>query len=634
MHLGGIVAVQTNGAGRATAGPKPERSETDRYKWTALSNTTLGIFMAALDSSIVLIALPAIFRGIKLDPLQPANISYLLWMLMGYLVVTAVLVVTFGRLGDIYGRVRMYNAGFAVFSAASLALAVCPISGSGGALWLIGFRVVQGIGGALLMANSTAILTDAFPAAERGMAMGINMVAAIAGSFIGLVAGGILAEIDWRWVFLINVPIGVFGTVWAYLKLREVGVTTKSRIDWWGNVTFGAGLIMILIGLTYGLLPHGHHNMGWTGPWVLFELIGGIAMLLLFGWIETKVTDPMFHLDLFKIRAFWTGNAASLLSSIGRGGLQFMLIIWLQGIWLPLHGYSFERTPLWAGIYMLPLTFGFLVAGPVSGFLSDKYGARPFATGGMLVAALSFLLLSFLPANFHFPVFGGLLLLNGIGMGLFAAPNTTGIMNSLPARQRGAGSGMRATFMNSGMVLSIGLFFSLMVLGLAASLPHSMSANLQANGVPPAIAAKTANLPPVGSLFSAFLGYNPMEKLLGSASAAHVTPAQWATITGKTFFPHLISGPFIKGLRITLMASLVMSLIAAAASWMRGAKYVHDDREGAAGLEGASAGVGVEAGGAGAAPAGDVAPPTGAFGAPGGPATPDQSPEPEQWVPA
>ncbi|MDQ1393668.1 MAG: hypothetical protein QOF30_2645 [Acidimicrobiaceae bacterium] len=612
------MAVQTNGRGNGSGRPAAPDSPADRYKWTALSNTTLGIFMAALDSSIVLISLPAIFRGIHLDPLQPANIGYLLWMLMGYLVVTAVLVVTFGRLGDIFGRVRMYNSGFAVFSGASLALSLCPFTGAKGALWLIGWRVVQGIGGALLMANSTAILTDAFPVDERGMAMGINMVAAIAGSFIGLVAGGILAAVDWRAVFWINVPIGLFGTVWAYLKLREVGVTTKAHIDWWGNLTFGVGLVMILIGLTYGLLPHGHHNMGWTGPWVLFELLGGLSILALFGWIETRVPDPMFNLSLFKIRAFWTGNMASLLSAIGRGGLQFMLIIWLQGIWLPLHGYSFERTPLWAGIYMLPLTFGFLVAGPVSGWLSDRHGARPFATGGMLVAALSFLLLSFLPANFSFPIFGSLLLLNGIGMGLFAAPNTTGIMNSLPARQRGVGSGMRATFMNAGMVLSIGLFFSLMVLGLAASLPHSMSANLQANGVAPATAAKVANLPPVGSLFSAFLGYNPMEKLLGSASAAHVSAAQWATITGKKFFPHLISGPFMKGLRITLLASLVMSLIAAWASWMRGAKYVHD--------EGSAAGPDRAA-------EGDSQ--VGAFGAPSGDdSNPDQAPEPEQWVPA
>jgi len=568
----------------ATVAPSVNGTERDdRYKWVALSNTTLGVFMASLDSSIVLISLPAIFRGIKLDPLQPSNVGYLLWMLMGYLVVTAVLVVTFGRLGDIYGRVKMYNAGFAVFSVASLALSLCPYTGSHGALWLIGFRVVQGIGGALLTANSAAILTDAFPAAQRGFAIGVSVIAGMAGAFIGLVAGGLLADADWRAVFWVNVPIGAFGTVWAYLKLREVGEKHDAKIDWWGNLTFGAGLVMILIGLTYGLLPHGTSNMGWTGPWVLFELIGGGAILVIFGFIETRVTDPMFRLDLFKIRAFSMGNIAGLLSSIGRGGLQFVLIIWLQGIWLPLHGYSFEKTPLWAGIYMLPLTAGFLLSGPTAGWLSDRYGARPFATGGMVVAAASFGLLMLLPANFAFPIFALLLLMNGIGMGMFAAPNMTGIMNSSPPESRGAASGMRATFQNSGMVLSVGVFFSLLIVGLASTLPTSMSAALRTHGVAAATATKVASTPPVGSLFAAFLGYNPMKQLLGSAQAAGVSSAQWSSITSKTFFPHLIADPFIHGLRIAFTASLVMCLIAGAASWLRGGRYVHGMSEEASG---------------------------------------------------
>src|SRR5579864_3757683 len=274
-----------------------------RYKWTALSNTTLGLFMASLDASIVLISLPAIFRGIGLDPLKPANIGFLLWMLMGYLLVTAVLVVTFGRLGDMFGRVRMYNAGFAVFTAASVALSLTPGHGGSAAMWLIVWRVVQGIGGALLMANSTAILTDAFPAGERGRAMGISMVAGIAGSFIGLIAGGLLADVHWRLVFWVNVPFGIFGTIWAYAKLKELGERKRTPIDWWGNITFAVGLIMILVGITYGLQPYGGHNMGWTSPWVLFELIGGIALLLVFGAIEVNVVEPMFHLDLFRIRA-------------------------------------------------------------------------------------------------------------------------------------------------------------------------------------------------------------------------------------------------------------------------------------------------------------------------------------------
>jgi MFS family permease len=549
----------------------------DRYKWTALSNTTLGVFMATLDSSIVIISLPAIFRGIHLDPLHPANIGYLLWMLMGYLVVTAVLVVTFGRIGDMFGRVRMYNAGFAVFTVASVGLSLTPHIGAAGAVEMIVMRVVQGIGGALLMANSTAILTDAFPVAQRGMAMGINMIAAIAGSFVGLVAGGLLADVHWRLVFWINVPFGVFGTVWAYARLREIGQRAAAKVDWWGNVTFAVGLISVLVGITYGIQPYGGHTMGWTSPLVLSTIGGGVVLLALFAWIETRVDDPMFDLSLFRIRAFTAGNAASLLSSIGRGGLQFMLIIWLQGIWLPLHGYSFESTPLWAGIYMLPLTAGFLVAGPLAGWLSDRHGARLYATGGMLAGAVSFALLMVLPVDFSYPAFMALLLLNGIGMGLFAAPNTTAIMNAVPARQRGAASGMRATFMNSGMVLSIGLFFSLMIAGLASSLPATMEQGLVANGVAAETATHVAHLPPVGSLFAAFLGYNPMHTLLGDKVLATLPPDRAAYITGKTFFPQLISSPFKHGLLIVFTASLFMFLVAAAASWMRGSHYIHEE---------------------------------------------------------
>lgn len=586
-----------------TRDPSATRPEHDRYKWTVLSNTTLGIFMSSLDASIVLIALPAIFRGIGLDPLEPSNVVYLLWMLMGYMVVTAVLVVTLGRLGDIFGRVKMYNAGFLVFSLASLALSLCPWTGSQGAMWLIVFRVVQGTGGALIMANSTAILTDAFPLRQRGTAMGINMVAAIAGSFIGLIAGGLLADIHWRAVFWINVPIGLFGTVWAYWKLREIGRTTKAKIDWWGNVTFAVGLVMVLIGITYGLMPHHGSNMGWTGPWVLFELIGGVAILILFVWIETRVEDPMFHIDLFRIKAFSMGNLAGLLASIGRGGLQFMLIIWLQGIWLPLHGYSFESTPLWAGIYMLPLTVGFLVSGPTAGWLSDRYGARPFATGGMLVAALSFLLLMFLPAGFSFPVFATLLFLNGLGMGAFAAPNTTGVMNSVPPASRGAANGMRMTFFNAGMLLSIGLFFSLMVAGLSSSLPTSMSKGLESHGVPTPVATAIAGEPPVSDLFAAFLGYNPMKGILSKISAdgrplaadqvkttdtvtcpegdpsllCSLPASNRDTLIGKEYFPELIAQPFKDGLTIAFSAATLMCLIAAWASWMRGGYYVNPE---------------------------------------------------------
>ena len=546
-----------------------------RYKWVALSNTTLGTLMATINSSIVIISLPDIFRGIKLDPLQPGNVSYLLWTLMGFLVVTAVLVVTLGRLGDIYGRVKIYNLGFVVFTVGSLALVLDPLTQGSGALWLILWRIVQGVGAAMLFANSAAILTDAFPVDRRGFALGINQVAAIGGSFIGLIVGGLLAPVDWRLVFFVSVPFGLLGTVWSYRSLRETSARTAAHIDWWGNALFAVGLTAILAGITYGIQPYGGHDMGWTNPWVLTGLVGGAVLLAAFCLVEVSVTDPMFDLSLFRIRAFSAGNLAGLLSSVSRGGLQFMLIIWLQGIWLPLHGFSFASTPLYAGIYLLPLTVSFLFAGPLSGYFSDRFGARAFATGGLVLVALSFVGLMLLPTDFNYWAFAGLLVLNGIGSGLFSAPNTSAIMSSVPANRRGAASGMRGTFLNSGTSLSIGVFFSLMIVGLAQALPRALTDGLEAHGVSQAVASSIANQPPVGSLFAAFLGYNPLGTMLGALPASATRGADLDTLTSKEFFPQLIAGPFHHGLVIVLTLAILMSLVAAAASLFRGPRYVH-----------------------------------------------------------
>jgi MFS family permease len=546
------------------------------YKWIALSNTTLGILMATINQSIVIIALPAIFRGIHLNPLVPSNTSYLLWILLGFLVVMAVLVVSLGRIGDMFGRVRMYNLGFAIFTAGSILLSVTWMHGSAGALWMIAMRVVQGIGAAFLMANSSAILTDAFPPDERGLALGINMVAAIAGSFIGLVLGGVLAPVAWRLVFLVSVPFGLFGTVWAYLKLEDRGMRSPAQIDWIGNITFGAGLILLLVGITYGILPYGAHTMGWTSPMVIAELGSGLVLLVLFVLLERRVTSPMFHLELFRVRAFSAGSVAALLSALARGGLMFMLILWLQGIWLPEHGYSFSQTPLWAGIYMLPLSLGFLLAGPFAGRLADLFGARPFTTGGMILAAISFLLLISLPVSFPYWTFALVIFLNGVAMGLFSAPNQTGIMNSLPPDQRGAGAGMAATFMNSAMVLSIGVFFSLVIVGLSSTLPGVLYHGLSANGVSHADALRISHLPPVGSLFASFLGYNPMGTLLGPA--LHTLPQHHvAYLTGHRFFPTLVSHPFATGIHEAFYFATGCCVVAAIASWLRGGKYYHVD---------------------------------------------------------
>jgi MFS family permease len=568
-------------AGRLqTAPPSPG------YKWVALSNTTIGVLLATINQSIMLIALPDIFRGIGVNPLEPGNTSLLLWMIMGFIVVTAVLVVSFGRLGDMYGRVRMYNMGFAVFTVFSILLSATPLHGTAAALWLIAMRVLQGVGGAMLMANSSAILTDAFPSDQRGLALGLNQVAGIAGSFVGLVLGGLLGPLNWRLVFLVSVPFGVFGTIWAYIKLRELGIRRPARLDWWGNLTFGAGLILLLVGITYSIQPYGGHTMGWTSPFVISALTAGVVLLAVFSVVETRVPEPMFRMGLFRIRAFTAGNLASLLSALGRGGLMFILIIWLQGIYLPRHGYGFSQTPLWAGIFMLPLTIGFLVAGPLSGWLSDRFGARPFATGGMVVAAGSFLMLQQIPINFQYWEFALILLVNGIGMGLFASPNRAGIMNSLPPERRGVGAGMSATFQNSAMVLSIGIFFTLIILGLASSLPSTLTHGLTAQGVPAADAARIAHLPPVSVLFASLLGYNPVQTLLGPV-LAHLPAARASYLTGRTFFPSLISPAFAHGLAIAFDFAVAACLIAAVASLLRGGKYVHgmQDADGGATAE-------------------------------------------------
>ena len=557
-----------------------------RYKWVALSNTTLGILMATINSSIVIISLPAIFTGIKIDPLQPSNVSYLLWILMGYMLVTAVLVVTFGRLGDMFGRVRIYNLGFVVFTIGSIALAFNPLQGGHGAMWLILWRFVQGVGGAMLFSNSTAIITDAFPATRRGMALGINQVAGIAGSFIGLLIGGLLANLNWHigtldieWVFLVSVPVGIIGTIWSYLSLHEIGTKNAGKMDWWGNALFAVGLAALLTGITYGIQPYGGSNEGWGNPWVLAGLIGGAVVLVIFVFVELRQRFPMFEMRLFRVRAFAMAMLAGLLASIGRGGMQFMLIIWLQGIWLPLHGVAYDQTPLMAGFAMLPITIGFLVAGPVSGTLSDRLGARAFATAGLLLTALTFVLLIVLPIDFTYWQFALITFFNGIGSGMFAAPNRAAIMNSVPAHMSGSASGMAGTVQNSGTSLSMGIFFSLLIAGLSTALPKALFSGLTANSVSSQVAHGVSSLPPVSSVFAAFLGYNPMDTLLGKGGAnilSTLPESARKTLVGNEFFPHLISGAFHDGLVVVFMAAAAMSIVAAVASLIRGKHYVHE----------------------------------------------------------
>ncbi len=552
-------------ARRPHVAEQPRRD--DRYPWIVLTNTTVAMFMSTLDASIVIIALPAIFRGIRLDPLAPGNVAYLLWMIMGYTLVQSVLVVTLGRLGDMYGRVRIYNLGFAVFTVASVLLSLDPLTGAKGAIWLIGWRFLQAFGGSMLTANSAAILTDAFPEQRRGFALGINQVAGLAGQFIGLVAGGVLAIVNWRAVFWINVPVGIFGTYWAYRHLREVGHGHAGRMDWWGNVTFAGGLCAILVAITFGIRPYANAAMGWTNPATLLPLAGGAALMTAFVLIERIVREPMLDLGLLRIRAFAAGMFTALAAAVARGGLQIILVIWLQGVWLPLHGVRYNDAPLWAGIALLPLSLGFLVAGPVSGYYSDRFGARTFATTGLLISAAGFAGLMLMPTDFAYPTFAVLLGAVGIGQGMFSAPNTAAIMSSVPAGRRGVASGMRATFQNAGTLLSIGISFSEMIAGLSGALPQAVFDGLRAHGVALDVARSAAALPPGVSLFSAFLGVNPMLHLLGvGGSLQTLSASARGIIADQSFYPRLIAQPFHDGLVAVLSKAAGLSVIAAIVS--------------------------------------------------------------------
>jgi EmrB/QacA subfamily drug resistance transporter len=540
------------------------------YKWVVLINTTIGMLMASINQTIVLISLPAIFSGLHVDPLAPGQSNLLLWMLMGYSAVTTVLLVTFGRIADIFGRVRIYNLGFVVFTVGSLLCALTPSEGTTGAIELIVFRMLQGVGGACLFANSIALLTDAFPASQRGFSMGINQIAFIAGNVVGVVLGGILAAINWRLDFLISVPVGFFGTVWAFRALHEIGARKAQPLDWMGNVTFAGGLLALMFGLTEALTPYGNQSMGWSNPVVVLVLGAGVILLAAFVVVETRVRYPLFDLQLFRIRDFIFGNVAAFLFSLARGGLQFMFIIWLQGIWLPLHGVRYEDTPLQAGIDTMPLMLGFVVCGPIGGWLSDRYGSRLLATGGILVAGVGAALLMTLPANFNLGLFAAYLALMGAGMGFFSAPNTSQIMGAVPAEHRGAASGMRAMVLNAGMTASTAIFFTLVIASLSSNLGPALLAGAGQAGLPPELAQRIAALPPGAAVFAAMLGYDPISHLIPASLLATLPPGVAARVTDPHFFAGLLAQPFVTGIRVALLACVVMSVLAGVASAMRG----------------------------------------------------------------
>ncbi|WP_321422859.1 MFS transporter [uncultured Methanobacterium sp.] len=547
------------------------------YKWIALSNVLIASMMGTINGSITLISLPAIFNGIHIDPLT--SFQYLLWILMGYGLVTATLLLSFGRLSDMYGRVRLFKLGFLVFTIGSILLYLTPSTGDAGAIEIIIFRIVQAVGSALTMANSSAILTDSFPVSERGKALGINMVALMSGQFIGLLLGGILAVFDWRYIFLVSVPFGILGTVWSTLKLKELSLRApKTKLDIWGNVTFVSGITLLLLGVTYGLMPYGSDAMGWNNPWVIASMVVGFLLLVLFPVVESKVENPMFRLDLFRIKMFTYANVAGFLSALSRGGMMFMLILLLQGIWLPLHGYSYESTPFWAGVYMLPLTLGVIIMGPISGILSDKYGPRWIATIGMVMNTIGFLVLASLPANFNYWELGLTLFFMGLGSGMFGSPNSASIMNSVPPQERGVASGMLTTIMNTAFTASMAIFFTIVIVGITQRFPDAMASSLASIGAVQ-LTPILSNIPPTGALFSAFLGYNPVETILTSVPSAvvsHIPTATLTTLTGTTWFPSTLSEAFMPSLQISFYIGAVFCGLSALLSALRGKKYIHE----------------------------------------------------------
>ena len=547
------------------------------YKWTVLVNTTLGGLMGAINMTIVLISLPTIFRGLNIDPTAPGEFIMLLWVMMGYSIVLATLLVTFGRLSDLYGRTRLYTLGFVIFTFGSILLSIIPDgSGNNGAKMLIGFRMVQGVGGGLLMVNSTALITDSFGPNERGRALGINQISFIAGSLIGLIAGGLLASSNWHLVFIVNIPFAVAGSLWSVFKLKAISKKVKVPMDIAGNVALGGGLVLISLGFTYALVPYGNSSMGWGSPWVLASFVVGVVLLVAFVFLELKVKQPLFDLRLFKIRAFNYGNLANFVSSLGRGAIMFLVIIWLQGIYLPLHGFTYSSTPFWAGIYMLPMMIGFIALGPVGGILTDKSGARTFASTGMIITAISLYLLTLLPYNFSLWQFEGILLMNGIGSGLFAAPNTTAVMNSLPEESRGAGSGMRTTFNNIGQTISMAIFFSIAISIFTLKLPSSLLNTSLSIGLPLQIATAISKIPPSGALFAAFLGINPAASF-SPAMLNLIPPAALKSLMSLSFFPNAIGPSFMVGLKDSLYIAILMTIAGAVLSALSGGRYVHGE---------------------------------------------------------
>ncbi len=409
-----------------------------KYKWVALTVTTVGSLMSSLDTTIVVIGLPAILNDLH------ATIVHGIWVITGYQLMLTVLLVLLGRLSDMYGRVRLYNIGFVIFTLGSL---LAGLSANG--TQLVVFRFLQGSGAAMLSANSAAIITDAFPLEELGTALGTNMMAFNVGAVVGYTLGGLMITfLGWRSIFFINVPVGIFGTVWAYKRLKEVGVrAARQRFDYLGSILYCAGLSVILLAMTIGD-PTSLRN--------ILILAFGIAVFALVVFIERRQKFPTLDLRLFRIRVFAAGNLASFLNSVAFSCGPFLRSLYLQLI----LGY----TAFQAGVALIPMEIIVFILSPISGRLSDKVGGRVLSTVGLAMNAFALFWFSRLDQHSSYAAVLVSLLMFGFGRALFISPNTSSVMSAVPAEKRGVANGMRMTLNMTGGVLSVPLSLLLMTL--------------------------------------------------------------------------------------------------------------------------------------------------------------------------
>jgi MFS family permease len=539
-----------------------------------LVNSFLGSLMASMTMSAIIIALPDILRGIGVNPMSPLGFASMMWLMFSYPLMVAVAVPIVGRLSDMYGRGKMFTIGDAIFTVMSTLLGIVPGYGSVAVAQMIAYRFVQGLGGSMMFTNSAAIITDVYPPHRRGVAMGIVSIAFSAGSIIGLVVGGVLAVVNWRLVFLVNTPIGIASTAWAYVTVYRLPLGLRRvRVDYLGASMLAASLVLLLLGITFGMLPSGNSMMSWGSPMVLGLIGGGLLLMALLIPVEMRTGEPILKINLFRIRPFTFGVLSALFLFLAQGANIFVLSLLLQAIYLPMHGVPYSETPLLAGIYLIPSSIANAVFAPVGGRLINRFGARVVSTIGAVLLGVSFELLTLLSLNFNYTLFAADLFLMGTGSGLFQSPNLVSIMSSVPQEDRSAASGLRASMQNIGLLMSFAVFLTLILVGSATALSTSISSALIKVGVPSDVVSELTRIPPAYALFAAFMGYDPM-KFLMSQAGVDLPGSVYAAVTKPTFFPSAIAPAMATGFIYAYHIAAIMAFTAAVFSYLRGREHI------------------------------------------------------------